>query len=275
MVLSSPKYILRNLGRRIRLRPARKHLVERVMGINLEYDPTTALGKRLYFRATFEQGEIDFCSELMSKIPDPIVVDIGANIGVHSLCWGARHAMLRSHLFEPSPRTTEILKRNIVLNSLQDRLSVHELALSNAPGEAFFFECSDNAFNSLRDTGRNSVINQVKVQVTTLDDWALRDGITKIDLIKIDVEGLEHDVILGSRRVLQEYRPHLFVEIFGGQRSNPNPEATVDLIRSFGYDAFTFSQNSSLVAYTKHSDQQYNYYFRPVEAGLRKVSGLS
>lgn len=265
MTFSSPKYILRSFARRLRLQPARRVVTECVMGINLEYDPHTAIGRRLYFRGAFEQAEIDFCSELLSKVPAPIVLDVGANIGVHSLCWGVRNTSLRSHLFEPSPRTIQTLKRNIALNSLQDRLTVHQAALSHVAGEASFFECEDSAFSSLRNTGRNSITNEVKVQVTTLDEWVVRHQIEKIDLIKIDVEGLEHDVIMGARHVLKQYRPHLFVEIFGGQRSNPNPQATVDLIRGLDYHAFTFSEGA-LEPYTKHSDQRYNYYFRPLEA---------
>jgi FkbM family methyltransferase len=263
MTLSSAKYMLRNLGRRLRWRPSSRPVRERVMGINLEYDPTTAIGKRLYFRAAFEQAEIDFCSDLLATISNPVVLDIGANIGVHSLCWSARHQGLRSHLFEPSPRTAAALKKNIALNSVEDRLTVHQVALSNASGEASFFECEDSAFSSLRNTGRNSVTNEVKVPVTTLDEWAATRALDKIDLVKIDVEGLEHNVISGARTVLSSYRPHLFVEIFGGERSNPDPEGTVELVRSLGYEAFTIGKDSSLTPYTKHSDQRYNYYFRP------------
>jgi hypothetical protein len=37
----------------------------------------------------------------------------------------------------------------------------------------------------------------------------------------------------------------------------------VELVRSLGYEAFTIGKDSSLTPYTKHSDQRYNYYFRP------------
>lgn len=258
------KYSLRAVRRRLGMRPAKGTMVERVMGVYCEYDPATAVGHQLYYRAAFERQEIDFCEKLLSEIPDPVFLDVGANIGVHSLCWATRNVSLRGQLFEPAKATAELLRRNITRNGLSDRLKVHELALSSRSGEASFFECSDNAFSSLKDTHRMEVVAQTRVPVVTLDEWASSNNLNSVDLIKIDVEGLEHDVVLGAQSVLKAYRPHLFVEIFGGQYSNPNPSATIELIRGLGYEAYTFDRVAGPVAYTEHSDDRYNYYFRPL-----------
>lgn len=236
---------------------------ERVMGLNVSYDPRSAVGQRLYFRGRFELAEIQFCSKILAGISSPMVIDIGANIGIHCLYWAVSNKDLKCSAFEPSRSTAGVLRNNIQMNGAAERVQVHEVALSNVEGEAPFYECSDAAFSSLKDTKRKPVVNEVLVSVTTLDSWVSVHGVSKVDLVKIDVEGLEHEVIEGARDVLQRLRPHLFVEIFGGERSNRSPEKTVETIVGYGYDAFVFDKGGGLMPYKEHTDRNYNYYFSP------------
>ena len=81
-------------------------------------------------------------------------------------------------------------------------------------------------------------------------------------------------MIAGAADLLRRDRPILFVEIFGGDHSNPDPEATVEEIRAYGYEPFTYASVSSLLnlnaphdagllPYEKHRDNRYNYLFIP------------
>jgi FkbM family methyltransferase len=257
----SSKYWLRRLRKRLRIPLPRQLRCESVMDIRVEYDPRSAIGQQLYVRGLFESAEIEFCNGLLARMPSPSIIDIGANIGIHSLCWAVSNPTARCDVFEPSPGTAKILRRNIERNGVADRVHVHQTALSNAAGEATFFECSDTAFSSLKDTGRMPVVAQTKVPVTTLDLWAQGRELARVDLVKIDVEGFEHEVIQGAAQVLRRFRPHLFVEIFGGERSNQNPQSTIETIISYGYDAFVFDRQQGLQPYRGHSDRNYNYYF--------------
>lgn len=234
------------------------------MGIDLEYEPRSTIGQQLYLKGTFESREIDFCHQILKQRKNATVIDIGGNIGIHSLCWARRNPGLASHVFEPSRSTAAILRRNIERNGLEAAITVHELALSNKCGEAAFFECSDCAFSSLKDTRRVAVTTETKVTVQSLDYWISMNPIQRIDLVKIDVEGLEHEVVMGGEQVLRAYKPHIFIEIFGGDNSNAEPEATVEMLCSFGYEPFVFERTGGLRPYDHHSDRNYNYYFSPL-----------
>jgi len=67
-------------------------------------------------------------------------------------------------------------------------------------------------------------------------------------------------VIAGGRRTLQALRPDLFVEIYGGAGSNPDPERTVAAVCALGYRAFVLVDGEP-VPYVRHSDDRYNYFF--------------
>lgn len=261
--LSSLTYLMRRWRRRLRIAPPIAPLQECVMGMQIEYDPRTDIGRRLYFDGGFERGEIEFCNSIIASASEPTVVDIGANIGLHSVYWAARNPALRCSLFEPSSTTAKVLRKNIAMNGVEDRVRVIEMAVSNAVGEAAFYECSDGAFSSLKDTGRKPVVAETRVAVTTLDSWVESQKFRSLDLVKIDVEGFEHEVILGADAVLRLFKPHLFVEIFGGQHSNQHPEKTVELICGYGYEAFVFGRDGRRQPYVAHSDRNYNYYFAP------------
>jgi FkbM family methyltransferase len=253
----------RFLGKKIRYLLPRGEIREYRMGLDLVYEPATDVGRELYCRGSFEMDELNFFAHKLKAVENPVFLDIGANIGVHSTFWGKQCVDATGYLFEPSERTLKTLKRNIINNGLSDMLFVEMKAVSSEQGEMDFYECSDNAFSSLRDTKRKRVRSKVKVSVVTLDDWIQEKGFEKLDFIKIDVEGFEEEVIRGGVETLTGYRPDLFVEIYGGKNSNPDPQGTVDLIRSLRYEAFIFNKDGKIEPFVEHTDSCYSYYFSP------------
>lgn len=234
-------------------------IVDRFSNIQLEYDYLTDIGHSLFFSGGFEQEEIGLLSQMV--VDDrPIILDIGANIGWHSISWAKARPTSKIFAFEPDPETYTLLQRNISRNRLSQQIFPIPKALSNQPGTLPFFQSKDNAYSSLKNTQRREITNQILVPVTTIDEFVETYQLEHISLIKIDVEGLETQVIQGSLSTLKRLTPDLFVEIYGGQNSNPDPEATVQLICSLNYKAFTI-QNTQVVPYEKHSDLNYNYYF--------------
>ena len=53
----------------------------------------------------------------------------------------------------------------------------------------------------------------IKIPVKTLDSFVKENNITKIDILRMDVEGFEYNIILGANNVLEKYKPKIFVEI--------------------------------------------------------------
>lgn len=95
-----------------------------------------------------------------------------------------------------------------------------------------------------------------------VDDVVKSLNISRVDFVKIDVEGLELNVLNGMRQVISIHKPVIFCEIYTGKNSNSDPEATVRLVCSDGYSAYVM-RNGELSPYESHDDNFYNYLFLP------------
>lgn len=238
-------------------------VIDKLGSISLEYDPHSVIGNMLFVSGAFEESEFLFFKEILTRISQPVVFDVGANIGVHAIGWARACPRARIYAFEPSKATFELLRENVDRNNVGESVELIPGAISNHIGVGEFFSCEDDAYSSLRDTDRKRVLESFPVTITTIDAFVDSRNLSKIDLIKIDVEGFEREALEGGQRTLRKLRPHLFVEIFGGKSSNPDPAGTVEFVRSLGYEAFVL-RNGIPEAYVQHSDALFNYYFRPL-----------
>ncbi len=231
---------------------------DNIMGYDIEYDPNTEIGKSLYFNGSFEQNEILFCKNYIPS--DGVVIDIGANIGVHSALYSsyARNGLVFS--FEPAHDTFLYLLRNV--RNLNNVIPLN-MAVSDVTGIRELLVASDNAYSGLKDTKRKDIVCRYNVVSMRLDDILLSIGLTRIDFVKIDVEGLERTVLAGMAGIIEKYRPVIFCEIYQGENSNVDPEETVRFVTGKGYNTFVFDGNS-LAEFTKHNDELYHYFFLPV-----------
>ena len=231
--------------------------------MKVQYDPNTDIGCQLARNGTFEDKEIDIsCAFYLSRHPDANVdiVDIGANIGLHSIAYATLFPGAMILAFEPSSKTRIILNNNINNNDLRN-ISVYPCAISDINGVVDFYETSDNAYNSLKDTRRKPVQSITKVECARLDDLLIGQQ-RKIGMIKIDVEGFEAQVINGAIKTILQMKPILFLEIYKGIASNQDPEKTIQTIVSLGYSAYVYSARG-LVKFESHHDENYNYFFIP------------
>jgi FkbM family methyltransferase len=236
-------------------------VLDKLGDVRLEYDPHSVIGNKLFVSGQFEEYEIRFFSDLLKQFGAPVVLDVGANIGLHSIRWATSCPSLRAYAFEPSRETLQMVRNNVKRSGHSARIEVIPQAVSDRVGVGEFFHCEDDAYSSLRDTRRKRVVDSYQVDITTIDSFIFGRGLSKVDLVKIDVEGFEREVLMGGVRTLSEFRPHLFVEIFAGANSNPDPEGTVDFVQSLGYDAYVFKDGVPW-PFVRHSDAFFNYYFR-------------
>lgn len=124
-----------------------------------------------------------------------VFLDIGANIGSYTLL-AAGAAGATTLAFEPDPGTAQSLRRNIALNRLEDRVTVHETALGEGDGTVRF-SCGLDTVNHVVTGEGNGTFREVPVR--RLD--ALMDGRQPL-MMKIDVEGYEEPVLRGAASVL-------------------------------------------------------------------------
>jgi FkbM family methyltransferase len=145
--------------------------------------------------------------------PGDVFVDVGAHIGTHALP-AARHLTgLGGHVFafEPARDSISKLERAAARAGLTN-ITVVPTALGRSPGSV---DLRGNGSATLGEVAMRSVYGSGdvvdEVPITTFDSWA--DGVTlqQLDIVKIDVEGAEHDVLYGMQGCLRSLRPRVVI----------------------------------------------------------------
>ncbi len=137
--------------------------------------------------------------------PDDFVIDIGANVGNHSIFF-AGAVGCRVLAFEPNPRASRLLRHNIASNRLTGRVTVleHGLGRRDIQGASLHARLKNNLGAVCLSENEPG-----DIEIKRLDSIALPQP---PKLIKIDVEGMEADVIAGAADVLEAHRPVVCVE---------------------------------------------------------------
>jgi FkbM family methyltransferase len=167
------------------------------------------------------------------------VVDVGANLGFHSL-YLAQLVGSNGHIyaFEPIPSNLQLLQRNIKLNGFQDRVTIVNAALSNSEEPFIEMSIPSDGVAVAAAINKNGKSDEavVKVRNLHLDDYVMEKKLSP-RLIKIDVEGAEHEVLKGAEKTLMQYRPALIVEVhtFALPVFGSSPEALCDYMTTLGY----------------------------------------
>jgi FkbM family methyltransferase len=134
-------------------------------------------------------------------------VDIGAFAGIYTLLACRANPHLKAVAVEPNPTAAAMLRRNVEANALAGRVTISDLALSDAPGRTRLGIPGDTTAASL--LAASNAPYSVEVEVTTGDQ--LLDGLP-VDLVKIDVEGLEPHVLRGMEKTIQAHHPTIIAE---------------------------------------------------------------
>jgi FkbM family methyltransferase len=176
-----------------------------VDGSRFKYPADSIIGFSL-FTKTFETSELKFIQEKLR--PGAIFIDVGANGGIYTLIAAKRVGPEgRVIAFEPDPRNVALLRENIALNKLTN-VTVVAKAVSSAEGTGSLAISRDGAMNSLAKTthGGQQIEKWETVETTTLDQALREAGVSRVDVIKIDVEGAERMVLEGARETLANNR---------------------------------------------------------------------
>jgi FkbM family methyltransferase len=141
-------------------------------------------------------------------------LDVGAYHGVYALVAATRVGCRgRVVAFEPSPRDRRRLALHLRMNRL-GWVAVEPYAVGAATGkQRFFVALGDPTMNSLRRPLAAGPVQEVLVDVTTLDDYYARNALPPPDLIKLDVEGGELEVFDGAQGLMSSSRPVLICEL--------------------------------------------------------------
>lgn len=210
------------------------------------------VGFQLMNTSSYDQPEVSLTLDLLrarrSDYGDGVVaIDCGANIGVHTIEWARCMAGWgRVYSFEPQEKIYYALAGNIALNNCFN-VTARMAAVGAKCGTLALPEvnyCVPSSFGSLElnpgDTneyiGQNIDYDRAKQQIDLLTVDSL--DLPRIDLIKIDVEGMELEVLQGAQQSISRTKPQLLVEVI-----KSDEKAITQLLDSAGYSIFPVGLN--------------------------------
>ena len=145
-----------------------------------------------------------------------VVLDVGANFGYLSLVWAQSIARNGSVIaFEPNLNVLNSFINSIQTNNLNSIIELQNLAVGKTEGDIqlFLSSTTSNILPSNIQDRQNTIIEMV-----TLDAFTTRNNIEHCDLVKIDVDGLELDILMGATHLIERFKPIFIVETNGDKR---------------------------------------------------------
>lgn len=240
-------FLFRNLA------TGNRPLAIRVGDVSIRMIPAGGIAFNFWSKPHLERQKLSFI--LRFAVPGITFLDVGANAGLFSLAVanklkddpGAIYA------FEPCEATFGLLQANRKLNSLA-RIQVFRLALSDFE-DAGALEVNASLKGGLNTLGRAShfdseIVAQQTVPVTTLDSFLFAQGIARVDLMKVDVEGAERLVFSGARNLLsQADAPLILYEGYSWCTAGfgYHPVEIMWQLEQFGFELFTIDQHTGQV----------------------------
>jgi len=196
----------------------------------------------IYADGAYEPGILKIIRNTLKR--DSIFVDVGANIGQHSLFASlfAKHV----YAFEPIEKIYKQFLESVTVNDFTN-INIYNYALGNE-------EKTLPIFGNVGNMGASSLVtseNRKKIQdiqVFRFDDVRENIGIHTIDFIKIDVEGYELDVLFGAEKSIMMCKPIIMIEFspyFYNQIDVTISKKIIEWIIDMGYIIYDIGDGST------------------------------
>ena len=199
------------------------------------------------FKAVTQQHHAELRELFAPHVPpEAVVIDIGAHAGQFSKLFASMAPQGHVYAFEPSVYARSIMEPALALNRIKN-VTLNPIGLSDAAatltlhtpikrstslgfGVAHFGEAGE----------RRPTLDQA-VDLTTLDLFTQARALTRVDLIKADIEGWEMRALKGAEQTLRRFHPALYIEIDGAYlaRAGDSPGALFDWLGSMGYHGYS------------------------------------
>jgi FkbM family methyltransferase len=210
-------------------------------GIRWCLDLSEGIDFSIYLLGAFERSTVATLRKLVK--PGDVVFDIGANIGAHTLGLARSVGPAgRVFAFEPADFAFAKLQRNLALNpELEARTHPRQILLAASPAghpqQEIYASWPLEKDDSVHPKHRGRLVAARNATLDTLDRFVEREGIDRLNLIKIDVDGHELPVLQGGLGVLTKFRPVLVMEMspYVHAEEHSSFAALVALLRDAGY----------------------------------------
>jgi FkbM family methyltransferase len=218
--LAMPSFLSRHFSPQHRVRAA----------LSLLFDNFSYTARRGLIQGMKRRGGLGFLPALRSnasaeeeffrtiRLEGMVVYDVGAFEGLMALFFARECRTVVC--YEPNPRNAKRVRENVSLNGLQNVI-VREVAASSRQG-VLTISCdrtmpgAGSADLQIRaQIGRGRATSEFSVRALPIDDDIALNGLPLPDFVKIDVEGLELDVLIGMTATIRRSLPYLYLEMHG------------------------------------------------------------
>lgn len=242
---TTAKYLRRMVWRQFR-QPFR---VEWLEGLQINLFPGNESSRSIFVSGFFDPNELSLLAKILK--PGMTFIDAGANMGLYSL-FGARKVGASGQVvaIEPSRREVEIIRGHIEGNGLSN-VTLLPVALSDRDGEVELLVAplEKSGHNTLGAFGFDTKLDhRERARAMRLDDVVKEQGLARVDVIKMDIEGAEELALRGADCTLREHKPLLLLEL--SQRSLQHQQSSAErllaLLAEHKYNAYGFEPESGL-----------------------------
>jgi len=192
------------------------------------------IGQSIKNYGEWSQGELDLCKQFL--IPNDVVIEVGSNIGSHTLALSKTVSKGRVYAFEPQNVIFQNLCANMSINSIPNCFCFNA-ALSDKKNEELYYPMFD--FNVEQNFGAMSLEKEQyksykRARVDTLDN--MFSNLNRLKLLKTDAEGMEVKVLKGGLDLIKRTKPVLYVE--NDLSYIDKSQELIEFIFSLGYRLF-------------------------------------
>ncbi len=174
------------------------------------------------------EKEVDFFARYIK--PGMTIIDIGANVGVYSLLSAQKTGPDgRVIAYEPNPKIAQLLAQGAKVNGLNN-LTICETAVSDKAGETFLSRGEGSELGAIGASDEG-----YPVKVVSLDGEMAARGWERIDVMKIDAEGVETKILEGAAAFLKNLSPLIMIEI---NHADGREFSAAKMIEEAGYKLF-------------------------------------
>lgn len=204
------------------------------------------------------------------------VLDVGGNIGQHALLF-AKYAK-KVYTVEPWPRMIERLRKHIAMNHLEKGVELIPFAASTQD-EELTFSYPETGLSGTASTvvGREENTAQIKVKAVRLDAYLTAKGVTKLDLIKLDIEGAELFALKGLESFLSASEsPILIMEVNDLMmgKAGYSAQDLREFLAKFGYEPYEITFKGLSVEDPSKSDSENFAFLTKKHLQMPKVKSL-
>lgn len=182
--------------------------------INWKLDLSEGIDLSIFLFGNFE-NELILMIEKLSNKKEFDIIDIGANIGVHTLQFAKKFENAKIYSIEPTIFAYEKLKKNVDFNlDLKNRIYLFQTFISNKVLPKKIFSSWNLSSNEGKHKHHKGIAKSTNgTTLISLDNFIIQNNISKSLIIKCDVDGFELDVFKSGINYLREYKPNIIMEL--------------------------------------------------------------